>query len=62
MIKHILLIAVMAASLAGCGESQEQKQASRAEVAWKKLQAEQEAVHQKNQADLREYARRHGGK
>lgn len=62
MIKHIILVAVMAASLAGCGESPEQKQASRAEAAVAKMRASQAAMHEKNQADLRDYARRHGGK
>lgn len=61
MTKYIFLIAVVAV-LGGCGDSPEQKQAARAESAVAKMRAAQEAIHQKNQADLREYSRKHGGK
>lgn len=62
MIKHIFLIAVLSTCLAGCGDSPEQKQAARAEVAAAKMRAAQETMHQKNEADLQDYKRRHGGK
>lgn len=62
MFKHIFLVTVVSLALTGCGESQEQKQASRAEAAGAKMRASQAAMHEKNQADLRDYARRHGGK
>lgn len=62
MFKHIFLVAVVSLGLTGCGERTEQKQASLAEAAVAKMRAAQEAIHQKNEADLQDYKRRHGGK
>lgn len=55
----------LAALRSRAATEQEQEAAARdqaARTAWEKTRAEQEAMHQKNQADLQEYARKHGGK